>query len=38
MRQIVVVMIPWRILMVGSLHHGGSDSDQLDHKAKHAGP
>jgi hypothetical protein len=38
MRQVVVVLLSWRILMVEPPHQSGSDSDQLDHRAKHVGP
>jgi hypothetical protein len=38
MYQDVFVMLPWRILMVKLLYHGGSDIDQLDHRAEYARP
>jgi hypothetical protein len=38
MCQVVDVLLSWRILMVEPPHHSGSNFDQSDHRAKHAGP
>jgi hypothetical protein len=38
MREIVVILLPQRLLMVEPSHHCGSDLDQSDHRAEHAGP
>jgi hypothetical protein len=36
--EIAAILLPQRLLIVESSHHYGSDLDQLDHMAKHAGP
>jgi hypothetical protein len=38
MREIVVILLPRRLLMVEPSHHHGSNLDQLDHRVEHAGP
>jgi hypothetical protein len=38
MRQITSVLLSWRLFVVESLHHSGSDIDQSDHRTKHARP
>jgi hypothetical protein len=38
MCEIVVVLLPRRLLMVEPSHHCGSDLDQSDHRAEYAGP
>jgi hypothetical protein len=38
MHEIVVILLPWRLLMVEPSHHCGSDLDQSDHRDEHARP
>jgi hypothetical protein len=38
MCKVTTVVLSRRLLMVEPSHHCGSELDQLDHRAEHAGP